>query len=270
MNGPATTPAPRPRSLLPQEHGAWGQLAMPLLSALAVGRPTAAALLLTAATVLGFLAHEPWLVTLGHRGLRATREEAPRARRVMWQLLAAAAATGGAGLLLAPLAARLALAVPALLVAAVIAFVLARKERTVPGELTVVTALASSGFSVALAAGAPLAAAAASTVTWVLAFAASVFAVQVVLVRGRSRGEAEHGVRNAAIAAVVAGGGSAIAVAAGLGWVVPAAVAPTALLSLLVCLAPFSARQLRTLGWALVGSTTATLVVLVAGLRLGL
>ena len=67
--------APRPRSLLPQEHGAWGQLAMPILSALALGAPSAAALLLTAATVLAFLAHEPWLVVLGHRGMRAKAED---------------------------------------------------------------------------------------------------------------------------------------------------------------------------------------------------
>jgi tellurite resistance protein TehA-like permease len=49
--------------------------------------------------------------------------------------------------------------------------------------------------------------------------------------------------------------------------VVPVAVAPTALLSLLVCLLPFSARQLRTLGWGLVASSTATLLLLVHGLR---
>jgi hypothetical protein len=187
----------------------------------------------------------------------------------MYRFLAAAAATGALGVWLAPWPARLALLVPVALCAAVVGFVLARKERTVPGELTVVSALASSGFAVALAADASLVAAAAGTVTWILSFAASVFAVQVVLVRALSKGEAEHGVRNAVIAGLIAGGGSAAAVLAGLGWVVPLAVAPTALLSLVVCLAPFSARQLRTLGWALVGSTTVTLIVLVVGLRGG-
>jgi hypothetical protein len=253
--------------LLPQEHGAWGQLAMPILSALALGAPTAAALLFTAATLLTFLAHEPWLVVLGHRGVRARAEEGARARRVMWSCLAAAGATGLAGVWLAPPAARVALAVPAALAAAVVGFVLARRERTVAGELTVVSALASSGFAVALAGGTSLAVAAAATLTWVLAFASSVFAVQVVLVRALSRGEEEHGGRNALLAGLVAGGGSAVAVAAGLGWAVPAAVAPTALLSLAVCLAPFSARQLKTLGWGLVGATSASLVVLVAMLR---
>jgi hypothetical protein len=262
---PAT--AARPRSLLPQEHGAWGQLAMPLLSAFAIGGLAPPALLLAAATVLGFLAHEPWLVVLGHRGVRALREEGARARRVMWGFLAAAGVTGLLGLWLAPPAARAALLVPAALAAAVIGFVLARRERTVAGELTVVSALASSGFAVALAGGAPLAAAAAATLTWILAFASSVFAVHVVMVRALSRGEEEHRWRNAGLAALVGGGGSAAAVALGLGWAVPAAVAPTLLLSLVVCLAPFSARQLRELGWGLVVSTSASLVVLIWFLR---
>jgi YwiC-like protein len=265
----ATAPAAtsRPRSLLPQEHGAWGQLAMPLLSALAIGGPAPAALLLGAATVLAFLAHEPWLVVLGHRGVRALRDDGARARRAMWSFLAAAGATGLLGVWLAPPAARVALVVPAALAAAVVGFVLAKKERTVPGELTVVSALASSGFAVALAGGAPLPVASAATATWILAFASSVFAVHVVLVRALSKGEEEHRWRNATLAALVGGGGSAVAVAAGLGWAVPAAVAPTLLLSLVVCLAPFSARQLRELGWGLVGSTTASLVVLVWMLR---
>ena len=146
-------------------------------------------------------------------------------------------------------------------------FVLARRERTVPGELTVVSALASSGLAVALAGGASLAVAAAATLTWVLAFASSVFAVQVVLVRARSRGEEAHGGRNALLVLLVAGGGSEAGLAAGLGWAVPAAVAPTALLSLVVCLAPFSARQLRTLGWGLVAATSSSLALLVWLLR---
>ena len=263
-------PALRARSLLPQEHGAWGQLAMPLLSALLVAGLTPAALLLTAATVLGFLAHEPLLVLIGHRGLRARQEAGQRARRGVATLLAGAAAAGGAGLWLAPPAARWAMLVPLALTAAVAGFVLARRERTIPGELTVVTTLATSGFAVALAAGAPLLTAGAATATWVLAFATSVFAVRVVLARALSKGTIELGLRNGLAVVLVGGGGAALAWRAGLGPVVGLAMAPTALLSLLVCLLPFSARQLKTLGWGLVASSTATLLLLVAGLRAGL
>jgi len=263
----AEDPVSRPRSLLPQEHGAWGQLAMPLLSALLVAGLTPAALLLAAATVLAFLAHEPWLVTLGHRGLRARREDGPRARRVLWGLLAGAALAGGAGAWLAPEAARWALLVPAALASGVLGLVLAQRERTIPGELAVVTALASSGLAVALAAGAPIRVAAAATTTWVLAFATSVFAVRVVLERAFDRATTALGVGSALAVTLIGAGGSAVAALAGLGGVVGAAVAPTALLSLLVCLAPFSARQLKTLGWGLVASSTVTLAVLVLGLR---
>ena len=265
----ATDPDARPRSLLPQEHGAWGQLAMPLLTALLVSPATPAALWLAAATVLGFLAHEPWLVTIGHRGHRAARQDGPRARRVMWRLVAGASLAGGLGAWLAPWPARWALLVPAALAAAVVALVLARRERTVPGELTVVSALASSGLAVALAAGAPPRVAGAATATWMLAFATSVFAVRVVLARALSGTSTGPWIRYALAVVVVGGGGAAVAAAAGLGWVVAAAVAPTGLLSLLVCLAPFTARQLKTLGWGLVASTTATLLILVLGLGAG-
>src|SRR6185369_13575551 len=44
-------PAER-RTLVPHEHGAYGQLAMPLLTALAIGRPRAASFLLTYAIVV--------------------------------------------------------------------------------------------------------------------------------------------------------------------------------------------------------------------------
>jgi hypothetical protein len=71
------------RTLVPHEHGAYGQLAMPLLTALALGRPGAASLLLTYAIVVAFVAHESLLVVLGQRGKRALEADAPRARRVL-------------------------------------------------------------------------------------------------------------------------------------------------------------------------------------------
>ena len=268
MSAPAA-PSP-PRSLLPQEHGAWGQLAMPLLTALLLSDgPRPAALLLAGATVAGFLAHEPWLVLLGHRGVRAKAEAGPRARRLMWGWLAAAAAAGLGGLWLAPSPARLALLLPAAFGAATVAFVLARRERTIPGELTVVSALASSGLAVALAGGASMAVAGLATGTWLTAFAASVFAVQVVLARTQRKGARDLGHRHALIVAALLAlaGGAAVALVPGQGWVVAAAAAPTALLSVAVCLGPFGARQLRQLGWSLVVATSATLAVLVAGLR---
>jgi hypothetical protein len=90
------------RTLVPREHGAYGQLAMPLLTALAIGRPGISALALTAAVVLAFVAHEPLLVAVGQRGPRALELDGARARRRLVWLGALVLACGALGLALAP------------------------------------------------------------------------------------------------------------------------------------------------------------------------
>lgn len=263
---PVTTDRSPRRSLLPHEHGAWGQLAMPLLTALGIGRPGAAAWLLCAAVLLAFVAHEPLLVLLGQRGRRAQEEDGPRARRWLVVLGALAAATGALGVALAPPAARAALALPAALAAVVAALVRARLEKTTAGEIVVAAALASAGYAVALAGGAAPAAALAALLAWILAFSAATLAVRVILVRVRSKGAADPGRRNAALAALLAG--CAVALSwAGLPRALALAVLPTAAFAVAICLLRISPRRLRELGWALVGSSAVTLVILVVGLR---
>jgi len=252
--------------MLPHEHGAWGQLLMPLVAAIAIGRPTGAALLLSSAVVLAFVAHEPLLVLLGQRGRRAREEDGVRARRWLAATGALAAAAGLAGIALASALARLALLLPAALGAGVAALVWRRLEKTAGGEIVVASALASAGLAVALAAGAAVEDAVAAALAWVLAFAAATLAVQVILVRVRSRGARDPGRRHAALAAGIAALAFALVAAglpAALGW----AVLPTAAFSVVVCLGRFSPKRLRELGWALVGSSLVTLAVLVVGLR---
>lgn len=261
-----TSERPPARSMLPREHGAWGQLCMPLVSALAIGRPGAAALLLTTAVVLAFLAHEPLLVLLGQRGRRVRDEEGPRARRWLLALGAATAATGLAGLALAPAAARAALLLPAALAVGVAWLVWRKLEKTLLGEIWVAAALASAGYAVALAAGAPPRAALAALLAWILAFATATLAVQVILVRVRSKGAEDPGRRHAAWSALLLAGAAGLS-AAGLPAALWLATLPTAALSIAVCLSRVSPKRLRELGWALVGSSTVTLVILVAALR---
>jgi hypothetical protein len=239
---------------------------MPLLTAFGIGRPTPAAVALAAAVVLAFLAHEPAILLLGHRGRRARDEDGARARGWLAVTGVLGAVAGLAGIALAPPVARIALAVPALLAVVVVALVLARREKTVAGESAVAAALASSGAAVALAGGAEPVRAVAAAVAWTLGFAAATLAVQVILVRVRSKGARDPGRRHAALAALLVAAGVALS-AAGLPSAVAWATLPTAALSIVVCLARFSPRRLRELGWALVGSSTLTLVILVVGLR---
>ncbi|HEX9307277.1 MAG TPA: YwiC-like family protein [Anaeromyxobacter sp.] len=269
---PSPAPAPAPReepSLLPREHGAWGQLAMPLVTGLALGRPGAAALLLVAGIVLAFLAHEPLLVVLGHRGRRVKDVLGSRATRRLAALGAAAAVCGVAALVLSPPAARLAALAPAALALPVAPLVARRLEKTTAGELLVAAALSACAAPVALAAGAPAAWAWGSVATWFASFAAATLPVRATLLWARTRGARE--LRPLAAAGAGAIGGAALLGAAGglLPWPAALGVLPTALAAALVALLRIRPQRFTTVGWSLVGASVATLLVLVVGFRAG-
>ena len=61
-------------TLLPREHGAYGQLSLPLVTALSVAGPSIAGLLVAVSAVAAFVAHEPASVLLGLRGARVRQE----------------------------------------------------------------------------------------------------------------------------------------------------------------------------------------------------
>jgi hypothetical protein len=65
------------RLLLPREHGAYGQIGVPLVVALAAGRPTLLSVALSLAAIAAFLSHEPLLYLLS----RATARKARRLER---------------------------------------------------------------------------------------------------------------------------------------------------------------------------------------------
>ena len=69
------------RSFLPREHGAYGQLGVPLAAALGSGRPGLAAIALTLGVIVMFLTHEPLLRFAMRRGGRA-RQTARTARQI--------------------------------------------------------------------------------------------------------------------------------------------------------------------------------------------
>ena len=102
----------RVRALLPKEHGAYGQLAFPAVTACASSGVTAATLLLIGAIVGGFLAHEPILILSGRRGERV--RVAQRAFALPWlvSLIALTVLAGGAALILMPAPLRWSVAAP--------------------------------------------------------------------------------------------------------------------------------------------------------------
>jgi hypothetical protein len=240
---------------------------MPLLTGMALGRLTPGGLALAAAAVLAFAAHEPFLVALGQRGRRALEEDGARARLHVVRLGASSLVLGGAGLAFSPPAARQAALLPLALAIAVAWLVWRKLEKTVAGELLAAAALSSCGLPVALAGGAPLAAALAAWATWLAAFASATLAVQAVLSRSRSRGGRDRG-RPAAAATLLLLSLAALAGAHRLlPWAVALALLPMAALSLALCLLPIEPRRLREAGWGYISASVATMVVLLVGLR---
>ncbi len=69
------------RTLLPREHGAYVQLALPLVTALAMGRPGGAAVAFTGLAIAAFLLHQPILLLATRQEGRA-RDLARGARRL--------------------------------------------------------------------------------------------------------------------------------------------------------------------------------------------
>jgi hypothetical protein len=252
---PAPTPPP---SLLPREHGAWGQLAMPLATGLALGRPGAGALLLACGVVLAFLAHEPLLVVLGQRGRRVRDEVGALAARRLLRLGLAAVAAGTLGLALAPPAARLA-------VAPLVAW---RLEHTAAGEILVAAALSAAGVPVALAGGAPAGWAWATAVTWLASFAAATLPIHAALLWARTKGARELRPLAAAGAGAIAAAAVAAGAAGALPWPAALGVLPTALAAATAALLRVPPQRFTAVGWSLVGASVATLLVLVVGFRL--
>lgn len=262
---PPARPAGNVRSLAPREHGAYGQLGLPLVAALAMGRPSVAAVCLTAAAVTAFFAHEPVLVVTGQRGKRALREDGARARKRLLVLGAATAITGVGGLLMAPSAARLAAAAP-LALGVVLAPLVARgEEKTASGELLAAATCAAAAIPVAIAAGVTSTLAWSAWAAWCLAFGASTLAVRGVIAHARAAIAWPRRLTAPVAFCALAG---ALAAA---GLVHPVAIIGAApMLALAVGLAarPPSPRSLKRVGWMLVASSVALAVALGVGSHL--
>lgn len=257
------TQARDPRSLAPREHGAYGQLFVPLVTALAMGRPTIGAAALAIAGTAVFFAHEPALVRMGRRGPRAQREDGARARSRLSVLGAIALAGGAAAVTSAP-ATAIASAVPLLPAAGVVGWLALRgDEKTAGGETLAAAVLSGAGVPVAMAAGVPVSWALGAWVAWVLAFGASTLAVRAVIAHAKTPIASFRRVLPPLFAALVA-----LAAIALVPWWCAAAAGPMILVSLALAISPPPPRSLRRVGWTLVASSVAAAVILVAGARL--
>jgi hypothetical protein len=254
--------------LLPKEHGAYGQISFPLVTAFAVAGASTAGLLFTAAVVGGFLAHEPAAVLLGLRGVRAKRELRGAALRWLACCLTVSAAAGAGAFVTIDTAARWSVAVPVVPTLLLALATARRQDKSVQGEILAALAFSGAAMPVCMAGGASAAAAAAVAIPFALLFTASTLAVRVTILRVRGGGDprAAYVTRQAAFS-LVGGAAAVLAVAIARGYLSPsvlAAAGPGLLTAAIIAAHPPSSTHLRTLGWALIGVSVVTAAIVVA------
>jgi len=257
----ADPPDRRTVKLVPREHGAYGQLALPLAVALLSGTAGWAAWMFTLAALAAFVSHEPLLIKLGRRGDRARVQAGSQALRSLIAIAGIGSLAAAAGLALGPSSARwsaLGCAALALLLAAQVA---RNAERSLTGELLAAATLPALAVPVALSAGVPTGRAVSVWLVWTLAFAAATCAVRDTVAHHKYGRPLSLRLAPLAVIATLAGSASA------LGWLQRAqAVALIPMLAALFAIAvrPPHPRHLRRVGWALLfaSATTAALLIL--------
>jgi len=241
--------------LLPQEHGTYGEMFFPLVTALVIGRPGGSAGALALAAAAGYLAQEGVQVLAGWRGARARRELAGPALRTLAVFGLIAVLAGLFGLTTAPPPVRLACAGAAAASAAVVGLAAFRRLKTAAGEILVGAALPAWSVPVAMAGGVPFEGAALCWALWTAAFAGATLAVRAVIARTRREKSrpSQAGAVLAAMTAVLAvwlgppAGAERVWLTAGL--------LPTVLVILVVAWGPVRAQALRRVGWTLIGAS---------------
>jgi hypothetical protein len=239
----------RRRSLWPREHGAYFQLAIPLVTACVVRSPTVPSIALAVGAALAFLANEPLLVVLGHRGPRRKAVDGTRAQIRLAILAGGALVLGAFGLLVAPhaMTAAATVTVPTILL---LAFAWRRAEHTLAGELVAAIALTGASVPVLVAAGSSLAVALEVWLAWAIGFGATVLAVHRVIARHKSAADV--------VDVVLAASMIALAFGAASGWAPLLLSAPLVGVSAVLVMAPPAASRLRAIGVAIVIASIVT------------
>lgn len=246
----------KPGSLAPKEHGAYGQLALPLVAALASVRPGLASALAAAAAATAFVAHEPLLVLLGHRGPRAKRELGGRARARLWLLVPASLAALAGALALGGAAALVAFAPAAALALAFAPLVLKNREKSLAGELLAAAALTGAALPVAVLGGGAPGASLGAWGAWALGFGASTVAVRATIATHKAHREPFAWSTLALFTVATAGLGLALEPRV-------LAAAPLVALSWAVMWKRPHPRHLKRVGWSIVAASLVTLAALV-------
>lgn len=251
--------------MLPREHGAYSQMALPLVTSLVVTRGSRPALLLALAVVCGFLAHEPLLLLLGGRGVRARK--AMRSRAALWFAATSCVmvAAGAAALRSTPEGVRWSFLVPLVPAAWVGASVFMRQGRRASSEVAVALAFALAAIPICLAAMVSVATATSIALVFASVYVTGVLCVRAIVLGKRGGGNpGASRTTRLALLAVAVSSALAFGIAVTGGWVRFATlIAATPGLATAVALAMRqSPPPLKIVGWSLATTSIAAALIL--------
>lgn len=234
----------------PKEHGAYAILAIPIVTAILITGPTVVGLCVAVASIAGFLAHEPLLVSLGHRGARAQRTT-PAAKRRLGVLLTVTVASGIIAMEVGTTSVRYSLVACGVLAIASFALAIAGKHRTLGGQLWGVVGLTVPCVPILLGGDVPARLTMEAWGTWLIGFGATTLAVRGVIAAQKRQSRALHW-------AAIGGLSIAVALLTWAGFKLPILTLPMISMSWYLLYAPPHAKQLKRVGWMLVVGTVAS------------
>lgn len=247
---PATDRLPAAQ-LKPKEHGAYAILAIPILTSILSTGPTVVGSCIAVAAVTGFLAHEPLLVAIGHRGMR-TQRNAPGAIKRLAVLLTLTLVCGLVALLLGDSQVRMALVACAVLAVLSFAVAIAGQHKTLPSQLLGVVGLSIPCLPMLLAGGIETSKALEVWGTWLIGFTSTTIAVRSVIASQKRQSRLFHTAVLTLITLAV------LSATLSSQFLLPLAAAPMLLMSWILLGLPPPAKHLKRVGWTLVSCTMAT------------
>ncbi|NNM07010.1 MAG: YwiC-like family protein [Gemmatimonadetes bacterium] len=251
-------------SLLPREHGAYAELAFPLVTGLGLATPTVGTFAVAVGAFALFLVHEPLAISLGFRGARLQSQRGNRARIRVLALSALAVVSlivgvRAAGSLLWP-----SLAFPLAPLLLLGPLMLLGRQKTLLGEILVITVFAATVFPLGATSGVPPSRILGASAVWWISFVLGTLEVHAIKATHKG-GDRSRWTRWGS--PVAAGATSLFCIVAAAGPLaavrVPAlALLPPALGTLALSVRRVHPRFLKRVGWALVGANTLSLIIL--------
>jgi hypothetical protein len=253
----------RSRGLWPREHGAYAELAFPLLTGFLFSGFSVAGIGFATAVTSWFLANEPLTVLKGQRGRLAQDALAEAARRRLLFLGSVGAIGAAVAMLLAPPAARIAAVVPAACAGFLAPTMFWGKPKALGAEVLMAAAFASMLPPVAIAGGGDPSRAAVAAGAWLACFSLATIAVHAVKARVKPGLAPPWTVRGSPVLALFVTAVAAFVVLAtperaGAGL----SVLPASAVTLGADVLRVHPRHLKRVGWSLVAGHVVTLLLL--------